>query len=344
MRNYLRRGLSPVRDSGLSRAQIALAVPAGSRRPRSQRGFLRVAEAEPDLDDVRADFRGHLVEWARIHARYADWGDMTTRPTRKRACEQGGFGVTTYKRCRQWWSERGYVGLVEPGSTPEFQPAVLRSTGKGNIAQVYVLAVPSAREKRWQRLVRKAREITRPPSGISQMRDAPSSRAREQGGDAPDLSVLRAGPWKNLSDKALATCARPYLAAGYSVADLAFARDHRFGGEQWRLSLRTVRRPAGLLRWRWRHWLGGDGRPLPSRSQQLEASAPPLPAGWQHLRPLPPRERQIASAVKRSWGLSSRTDDLAAADAAAWAARIRAGFTGKARWVQDQLDLGLGET
>ena len=338
-------------SDGLSRAQIAAAVPAGSRRPRSQSAWLRIMAAEPDLEGVRADFRANLLEWARIHGRYASWADLTSRPTRARVCEQGDMSVSTYKACRRWWEQRGYVGLVEAGSTPEFQPAILRrSPDAPNTAQVYVLTVPCAREKLMTRLVRKARELIRPPSAISQMRDLATSRGAEtKRGDAPDLSALRRlQPLKNLSDRALAVCCGPFLAAGWTVADLAHAVDHRFGGEPWRLSMRDIRRPAGWFRWRLKHWLGGDGQPLPSRSQQLEASAPPLPAGWQEMRPLPPVSRQIASAVRRGWqpARSAATTGAggppaAADDAAAWAARIRAGFTGRARYVQDQLDLGL---
>ena len=340
--NYLRRGLSPARESGLSRAQIALAVPAGSRRPRLPGGCVRVLQADPELDGVRADFREHVLEFARIHARYACWQDMTSRPTRARVCELAGFGISTYKACRRWLETRGYLGLVEPGSTPEFRPRGLcRSPDDRNTAAVYVLCVPRAREKRWRRQAVNGSEITRPPSGSSQEPENLSSR--EDRRDAPDLAPLKAGPLKNLSDKALAACARPFLAAGWTVADLAFAVDHWFTGEQHRWSLRTIRRPAGWLRWRLRQWIGGDGRPLPSRSQQLEASAPPLPAGWQRMRPLPSHSRQVADAIRRGWRPERPVVDegQALVDAARWAARIRAGFTGRARSVQDQLDLGL---
>ena len=341
---YLRGRRTRTADSGLSRAQIAAAVPSGSRRPRSQSSYLRVLQADEDLDGVRADFRGNVLEFARIHARYAHWGDLTSRPTRRRVCEQAGMSVSTYKACRRWLEARGYLGLVEPGSTPEFQPAVLRrSPDQGNTAAVYVLCVPAIKEKRLSRLVRKARELIRPPSVISQMRDLSTSRGAEtKRGDAPDLSGLRRlAPLKNLSDRALAVCCRPFLAAGWTVADLAFAVDHRFGGEQWRLSMGTIRRPAGWFRWRLNHWTGGDGKPLPSRSQQLEAAAPPLPAGWQRMRPLPPSSRQISDAVRRGWRPARPAAAAPAADPAPWAARIRAGFTGRARYVQDQLDLGL---
>ena len=306
-------------DSGLSRAQIAGAVPPGSRRPRSQDRYLKVLLADEDLDRLRADYRAHVLEFARIHVRYAHWLDMTSRPTRARVCELAGFGVTTYKKCRRWLEKHGYLGLVEPGSTPEFRPmALCHSPDDRNTAAVYVLAVPAAREKQLQRLVRKTRELTRPPSAISQMRDLSTSREKTETGNA-DLSPLRRGPLKNLSDRALAACCRPFLAAGWTVADVQHATDHRFGGEPWRFSLSKIRRPAGWFRWRLKHWTGASGQPLPSRSQQLEASS---------------RQRRAEQDTRRR---DQAAAAAAAADPRPWAARIRA----QHGWRQDQLDLGL---
>ena len=127
------RGAStfPPRPDGLSRAEIARAVPAGSRRIRSQREALRGGLSCPDLADVRADFRAHLADWWRIHVNHASWGGEgrpprgTTEPTRARTCELAGMSVSTYKRCSRWWRDRGYIAVVRPGWTPMLRPGVL---------------------------------------------------------------------------------------------------------------------------------------------------------------------------------------------------------------------------
>jgi hypothetical protein len=64
---------------GLSRADLARAVPCGSRRTRSLREALRSGLACPDLAGVRADFRGHLQDWWWIHVFHA-WAVPGGRP------------------------------------------------------------------------------------------------------------------------------------------------------------------------------------------------------------------------------------------------------------------------
>jgi hypothetical protein len=149
------------RPDGLSRAEVARAVPAGSRRIGNQREALRSGLACPDLADLRADFRRSVEAWWRVHVAYASWGGEgrpprgTTQPTREKVrdkCRTGRrdpvtgerrrMSITVYKRCRRWWEARGYVAIVRPGWTPALRPMALASPEDHNERQVLVLCLP----------------------------------------------------------------------------------------------------------------------------------------------------------------------------------------------------------
>ena len=295
--------LAPAADPHrLSRAEVARAIPPGSRRIRSQREALRRGLACPDLADVRADFRAHLTAFWRVHVLHSSWGGPdsppsgTTEPTRARVCERTGMSVSTYKACRRWWESRGYLAIVRPGSTPDMRPAVLRSPSDGNVRQAYVLCVPRE-NKRSPRLVKPSQPLTRPLS--KSRRDLDRFPAREEGKNrepasartgAPRSRLLRTGTLKNLTDGWWAHITRPF--ANWSAADVVWAVDHLPGGTQHRTKTANVRHPAGWLRWRLSHWLGADGKPLPSPSQARAAAAE------QHRVYLEQRDRELGLAAR----------------------------------------------
>ena len=270
----------------LSPADIARAVPPGSRRIRSQREALHRGLACPDLADARADFRGHLRDWWRIHVLHASWGGAgrpprgTTEPTRARVCELAGISVSTYKACRRWWEARGYIAIARPGSTPDLCPSVLSSPGDGNVRQAYVLCVP--RERRQPPHHAAPRPLTRPLS--KSRRDLyrfPAREARDRQGtdkdhkedkpDAPWSPLLRQGPLRGLTQGWWVHITAPF--AGWSASDLVWAVDHLPDGRQHRMRTANVRHPAGWLRWRLSHWLNPDGTARPSPSQERSESA-----------------------------------------------------------------------
>jgi hypothetical protein len=72
---------------------------------------------------------------------------------------------------------------------------------------------------------------------------------------------------RRLSGEHLRHLARPFFAAGWTPADLVHAIDHDTRGRQHGYSA-GVRSPAGWIRSRLAAWLGPEGIPLPSRSQQ----------------------------------------------------------------------------
>lgn len=297
----------------LSRAEVARAVPCGSRRIGSQREALRRGLACPDLADVRADFREHLGDWWRIHVFHASWGGEdrpprgTTEPTRARVCALAGMSESTYKACRRWWEARGYIAIVRPGSTPDLRPAVLNSPGDGNIRQAYVLCVP--REKRPAPHRAPGQTLTRPLSKSRRDLDRfPARETRETGHPksgktgAPRSPVLHRGTLKGLTDGWWAHLTRPFTS--WTAADIVWAVDHLPGGAQHRTLAANVRHPAGWLRWRLSHWLNPDGTAMPSPSQQRAADAE------RHRAYLERRDRELgladrAAAIRAALGYES---------------------------------------
>lgn len=76
---------------------------------------------------------------------------------------------------------------------------------------------------------------------------------------------------RQLSAEHLRHLYRVFWIAGWLPQDVLHALDHGSDGRQHRYSA-EVRSPAGRVRWRLALWLGPDGTPLPSRSQQLAES------------------------------------------------------------------------
>jgi hypothetical protein len=265
----------------VSRAEIAWAVPAGSRRARSQAQFLQAAVRCPQLDGVREDRRRNLLEVARVLARHASWEDRTTRPTRVRICQLAGIGVSTWKVCRGLWEKWGFLGTVRAGRSSFARPAAL-DDGR-NDAAVYVLAVPKRPKPAKPALVT---PVTRPPTDLRSR--SCTTHTRASGRTPGEGTALRADSaakpavppalatgavLEKLSDRARAHFWGPFAAAGWTAGDFRFAIDHRPGGQPHRRDHRDVLYPAGWVRWRLAHWLDDAGRPARSRSQAWAAAA-----------------------------------------------------------------------
>lgn len=266
----------------VSRAEIAWAVPAGSRRARDQAQFLRAAARCPQLAGAREDRRRNLLEVARVLARYASWEDRTTRPTRALVCRLAGIRLSTWKVCRALWQKWGFLGVVRQGRSSFARPAAL-DDGR-NDAAVYVLAVP--RSARRPAKPAPVTPVTRPPTDSRSESCTAHTRASagtpEEGtGLRPDSAAKPAVPralasgavLEKLSERARAHFWGPFAAARWSVGDFRFAIDHLPGGRPHRRDWRDVIYPAGWVRWRLAHWLDDAGRPVPSRSQVWAAAA-----------------------------------------------------------------------
>ena len=291
-------GESPLRAPGPSRLEIALAVPSGSRRARSQRAFLAALAADPELAELRCDARHNVMTCARIWARHACWRTLTTRPTRARVCEQARISVSTYKACRRWLEARGYLGLVSPGRTQRFRPMALADPDAPNEAAVLVLAVPRRKSlsrsavagqaenrpptgsRREPCLALRAREasskvktrIARAPRGLPSVPPHPDrpltgrAKTRSDGLAAAAVVRDRSRQLAALSPEHVRHLARQFLAAGWTAADVLHALDHDPGGRQHGYTA-AVRSAAGWARSRLAAWLDSAGAPLPSRSQ-----------------------------------------------------------------------------
>lgn len=284
----------------VSRVEIILALPRGCERVRTRPRFLERAEAEPDLAAVRADFQEHLLAWIRYHATRADWPRAITLPGRQVVCDETGMCASTYKACRRWWEQRGYVAVVRAGRTEEYRRRSRRrdvAQFDGNEAQVLLLCVP----KRTKRATPASRDpvtpLTRPPQspvsegnpraretspgdkpGDDQGREGPALRAGQPAGPARTPAraavpaALAAHPvLQKLSDAALSAAWAPFARRGWTPSAWLHAINYRPGaggrpGEQHRRA-GQIRYPAGWLAWRLSFWLE-DGVPVLSVTQQ----------------------------------------------------------------------------
>lgn len=254
----------------VSRAEIAWAVPRGSRRARCQGDWLAALARDPELAAVREPFQSHIRQIARELARRANWYDRTTMLPRAEACELFGISVTTWKKCRKWLELTGYLGTVRKGRMAGFRRlvAAVLDTGR-NDAAVYVLALP-ARPKQQLEPPPSKPQLARPPTDSRSESCSNHTRASAATTGAPDFSEHQV--LKNLSDKAAAHFWRPFAAAGWTVRDFMHAVNHWPDGVQHTSDLTGVLYPAGWLRWRLSWWLIDDV-PIRSRSQRWAAIA-----------------------------------------------------------------------
>lgn len=341
---------------------MARVVPPGSRRIRSQREALRGGLACPDLASVRADFRGHLTDWWRIHVDYASWGGEgrpprgTTEPTRALVCSapeydergrrRGGIDISesTYKRCRRWWESRGYVAIVRSGWTPALRAMALVSPEDRNERQVLVLCLP--RQKPAAPPPALVLALTGPLSGSCKEPDK-ALRAREANpqvktGKPGKPGMARAARGQTVLPRqgraplaAVPQNRSEALAAARAMQERARAL-RRISAEH----LRHLARPFWLAGWAPRdvlHAIDHD----PGGRQHGYTAAVRSPAAWIRARltawtgpdgtPLPSPGQQAAAAAARARAEAAarraETARLAAArtaDPGGWADRARA--------------------
>lgn len=118
------------------------ALPRGSVRAKGQAAWIAAVDAHPDTAVLRADAHNNLRSIAATLARYADWNDLTSRPTWARLAALAGVSQRTVARWTAWLRRRGLLGVVETGSTPATRPMALRDL-EGNRAALYLLCHPS---------------------------------------------------------------------------------------------------------------------------------------------------------------------------------------------------------
>jgi hypothetical protein len=136
--------------------------------------------------------------------------------------------------------------------------------------------------------------------------------------------VMRKAAGQTVTEGWSGWLSRPFVAAGWSAADLMWAIDYPPGDHgQHRLSA-AVRHPVGWLRWRLGLWLGADGAALPSVSQVRAVLRERDRAERErHRAMLASRAAQIRAALGPAETASDPGPEQEPADAAAQAARIR---------------------
>lgn len=152
--------------------EIARAVPSASFRARGQSEWLRGVMADMSAQEWRRDRAENWSAVARVVALHADWRTRVTRPGWEtlgtRAGKADGDGVktalsrATVARVLRWLRWRGWLGVVESGTTAQFRPGVLHAD-EGNLAAVYVLAVPHEHKR-----------LCRPATGAVKVNDTPT--------------------------------------------------------------------------------------------------------------------------------------------------------------------------
>ncbi|WP_410597810.1 helix-turn-helix domain-containing protein [Amycolatopsis sp. lyj-23] len=121
------------------------------RYPKGQRGYLAALARADWVQDVRIDGRDNLLAIARVLALTANWETLETWPGWETLCARTGLSETTIQRWLQELKLRGWLVVVETGSTPLTRPMALRSMTlldgtevflEGNRRAVYALRIP----------------------------------------------------------------------------------------------------------------------------------------------------------------------------------------------------------
>jgi hypothetical protein len=291
---------NPCNGKGPTRVHIAMAVPPGSRRARTQQEWLAAALTAITEAGWRRDRATNFTAICRVLAAYMDWSTRTAWPTWRLLCERAGpapgkpLSRSTVDRCLRWLCDVGLLGIVEHGSTerlrprngvpslrqPFSRPAPYIHTGEGNRAAVYVLTIRRRRRSRTPALSGDG-EIETPSQFCRQNNMDPRAREADARGSAQPQATGRVSPLETcftltacsrlsplsrLSPRHLLHLVKDHLAAGWSEADLRYALDHRRDGRQWPYTT-EVRHPAGWVRFRLAAWRDDAGCPLPSRTQ-----------------------------------------------------------------------------
>jgi len=284
-------------------------------------------ENHADGELLRADARETMLAIAYTLGGSADPGTLRTRPTLARCMQVSGKSLRTVQRWCRWLEARGFLLILETGTTPRFRPAILRRGQQGNLAREWRLVVPAVQESGTPWVVLWAS----PPRGrAGQARSGPSLRSglpfrpvREPETSRLAGSLVRANPkpspagrgptraemlsaaeWlrhqsltlRRISARMLRHLLRPFWRAGWTARDVLRAVDFLPSGWPHACTDR-VRDPAAWVRWRLSHWLSRGGLPLASHGQELAAAAARHRARQDSLR------RQRALAAERAAGV-----------------------------------------
>jgi hypothetical protein len=159
------------------------------RYPTGQRAWLTALIRAAWVQDIRVDGRQHLVAIARVLARHANWTTLESWPGWDTIAARTKLSRTTIGRWLLELRLRGWLVVVETGSTPATRPmalielpdgTVLPGT-KGNRTAVYALRTPLSPDEafRWAADViaeQAAQQAAQPPAGAAPAH-APETRS-----------------------------------------------------------------------------------------------------------------------------------------------------------------------
>ncbi|GAB3214248.1 hypothetical protein GCM10027294_53060 [Marinactinospora endophytica] len=274
---------------------IAAAIPGDARRAAGQTQWLHAVQTHPEFTRLRSDARHRLLAICRVLSSYADWKELTTRPTWAIICDRAHVSRATLKRWRRWLLDHRLLGQVERGSTPRTRTGRDNGDDLGNRAAEYVLLTPTNH---------KHPDETEPPSLLRQEERTPRTRARKTTPAHPPLWPGHTPPrsrthmalasqearrrnmlLRHLSWPHLRSLLRDFYLAGWTLLDCLYALDHRPDGTPHHHT-HHPRHIPGLIRWRlslWRHQNGTIGM---SRSQLLAHAAHKTHTQQEHHRAL----------------------------------------------------------
>ncbi|MEU1880914.1 hypothetical protein ABZ470_26705 [Streptosporangium sp. NPDC020072] len=241
-------------------------------------------------------------------AAWADWTTMTTRPTEQRIADDLDLALSTVKRWIRWLRERGFLGVVEEGTTVRFRRGTrcgLDDDGMGNRAAVWVLCIPLELDEHAPDTDKTTSE---PPSltlpkrvneGPTHTREGRSS-SRRQGKRISTTGEPTATPGtrkhalqvaqklydasstlQRLTPWYIRYLIKTFVAAEWTASDVLHALDHKPDGTAWTYTWTSrdqIRNVPGWVRFRLSAWLDEHGRPLPGKLQRLKLAAEQLRA------------------------------------------------------------------
>jgi len=115
--------------------------------PRDQQHWVRALRRQGWVEDIRQDGRRNLLLVATLVALYASWETLESRPTWAKLAERSRLDQRSVARWLQELRVRGWLVLIERGSTPATRPMVLVHLVEGNRAAVYGLRIPLTPEE-----------------------------------------------------------------------------------------------------------------------------------------------------------------------------------------------------
>ncbi|MFD0478108.1 hypothetical protein ACFQ0B_65475 [Nonomuraea thailandensis] len=327
--------------------------PRGHAAHSSQQAFLRAVKEYPDALALKCHAYRNLTEVAGKLADWADWTTLTTRPTEQRIADDLDLALSTVKRWIRWLRERGFLGVVEEGTTNRYRRGNqfgLTEDGLGNRAAVWVLCTPAPELDEGD--ARTDKTTTEPPSltlpkrvkeGPTHAREERSSPRRRNRISTTTETAATPGTRKHalqvaqkihdasttlrrLSPWYIRHLTRVFVAAGWTAADVLHALDHQPDGAAWTYTWTSrdqIRNVPGWVRFRLSAWLNEHGRPLPGKSQRLAVAAAQLRAeqAVMHERLQAMHAGRVGGPVEPAPRLS-RAEALAGPLRQSWAPRL----------------------